>query len=54
MDSVSRKGGPGELRKGDVLGVCSHTQGAVQMPVAWPGCKKAMVGTRWTNSHLVA
>jgi len=31
---VSRKGGPGESRKGDILGVCSHMQGAVQMPVA--------------------
>ena len=41
---VSRKGGAGG-------GGWGHPQGAVHMTAARLGCKKAMYGTEWTNSH---
>ena len=41
---VSRKGGTGR-------GGWGHPQGAVHMAAAGLGCKRAMVGTGWANSH---
>ena len=37
------------MRQGEVGGVM--LQGAMHMAAARLGCKRAMVGTRWANSH---
>ena len=44
---ASKKGGIGG-------GGCVSARGAVHMAAALAGCRKALVGTGWTISHLVS
>ena len=44
---ATKKGGIGGVRRVSALG-------AVHMAAALAGCRKAMVGTGWTISHLVS